>query len=117
MSAKKKLSRGAIAGDTKEVPGSGSTPAADEVCTLTILSHPDPARIGDLARLPELTGRGEIALSRTEPDFVKPGGSDGWPLADPFISRKPATLKGNAGGVLISRSGDGIQVSSDGTPV
>lgn len=111
------MSRGALSGETREVPGQGTTPGSEEVLTLTILSHPDASRVGEVSRLVEASGRGEISLSRTEPDFLKPESRDGWPLADPFISRKPAIFRANAGGVLISRTGDAIQVVADGTPV
>jgi two-component system nitrogen regulation response regulator GlnG len=117
MSGNKKMSRGAIAGETRELPGEGSTPGSEEIATLTILSHPDASRVGERARFSELAGRGEVSISRTEPDFLKPEALDGWPLADPFISRKPAVLRGNAGGVLILRTGDAIQVIADGVPV
>jgi two-component system nitrogen regulation response regulator GlnG len=117
MAAKKKLSRGSLAGDTREVPGESSARGTDEVITLTILGHADPSRIGEVARLPELSGRAEVALSRTEPDFVNPAGGESWPLADPFLSRRPAMLRGSAGGLSLSRAQDAVAVVAGGAPV
>lgn len=60
---------------------------------LTILCHPDPGRIGEIARYAELERAGSASLSRVEPRFCPPGTPDaGTPLDDPFISRRPVTL-------------------------
>ena len=67
------------------------------VFTLTIASHPDLNRIGNMFRL---HGRG-ARLSRLTPDFIAPRGKIGKPLDDPFLSREPIKLKKTANGVLL----------------
>ena len=62
------------------------------VPTLTILGHPDVARVGEQARLPA----GSTEVSRLAPDF---GSTTRFPLADPFLSRR---------GVIIHRGPDRV---------
>lgn len=57
--------------------------------TLTVVSHPDPARVGERVFLFELSRETTVQLSRVQLDFVKPGRGLGKPLADPFLSRDP----------------------------
>jgi two-component system, NtrC family, nitrogen regulation response regulator GlnG len=74
---------------------------AGRTVALTILCHPDPGRIGEVARFAELERAGAASLSRVEPRFCKPGSPDaGAALEDPFISRKPVTLTRLADGRL-----------------
>jgi two-component system nitrogen regulation response regulator GlnG len=54
---------------------------------LTILWHPDPARVGEVAFL-EPGAR----LSRLEPEFQPLGGGTRRPLGDPHLSRKPVRV-------------------------
>ena len=82
---------------------------------LTILHHPMPARVGEEAELQRADNR----VSRTTPDFNAPYAADPWPLADPFISRRPAIIEPTKqGGVTIRRpSADAVEVVADGHAV
>jgi DNA-binding NtrC family response regulator len=71
---------------------------------LTILCHPDPARIGEQAHLHQLAHEGRAVLSRVEPEFRQPGTQPGRPLADPYLSRAP---------LQIERKGDALILSFD----
>lgn len=59
------------------------------VPALTIAWHPTAHRTGERLLLSAVVEGGEVALSRNAPDFLKPVGILGEPLADPFVSRKP----------------------------
>ncbi len=64
---------------------------------LVILWHPDPARVGEEAALPELTVGETVRLSRLEPEFGPPGERAGLrPLAEAHVSRKPLLLVSGA---------------------
>ncbi|WP_224364746.1 sigma 54-interacting transcriptional regulator [Hyalangium versicolor] len=90
-------------------------PTAEEasrpVPALTIVSHPAPQRAGERLLLSTLASGGSVALSRTGPDFVRPGGPLGMPLADTFLSRKPLQFERSAsGGVRLRLEEGGTQV-------
>lgn len=58
---------------------------------LTLLYHPDAARIGETAVLPR--GDGACLLSRLQPVFFQPRGEgQGKPLDDPYLSRSPVEI-------------------------
>lgn len=60
---------------------------------LTILYHPEPARIGEVALPGVAPGTSEILLSRRQPDFCAPRGpAQSRPLADRYLSRSPVRL-------------------------
>ncbi|HEX8433708.1 sigma-54 dependent transcriptional regulator [Archangium sp.] len=83
------------------------------VPALTIVSHPQPQRIGERLLLSEMiaaAGR-TASLSRNAPDFSRPGSLLALPLGDPFISRKPVRLEPGA------RGGVRLLVPEDGTAV
>jgi two-component system, NtrC family, nitrogen regulation response regulator GlnG len=70
----------------------GAERAEVRMLGLTILYHPDLARVGERALLPELAaGRGE-PLARSTPRFAAPGGIGGAGLAEPHLSRTPLWL-------------------------
>lgn len=72
--------------------GRGSTCASREdapALALTILYHPDVGREGDRAVIKVLLPDRPFPLSRTEPAFAPPGSSEGEPLGDEHLSRKP----------------------------
>jgi two-component system, NtrC family, nitrogen regulation response regulator GlnG len=75
-------------------PARGS-PRVDAGVTLTIVGHPDPSRVGEMAAL-EFGPDRRISLSRREPMFAAPG-APGRPLEDPHISRSPVYLSFEAG--------------------
>jgi len=64
--------------------------------------------VGDRLHLPNGAA---IAVSRNEPDFVRPGNTFGAPLGDPFVSRRPIHFGAIAGG------GVRLVVADGGTPV
>jgi two-component system nitrogen regulation response regulator GlnG len=85
---------------------------------LTVLSHPDLARIGDRVFLGELVRGREALLSRQEPRLTAPRAVSGEPLADPFLSRRPVRFEPLPdGGVVLRRDDSPIQVIADGVPV
>jgi DNA-binding NtrC family response regulator len=60
---------------------------------LTLLYHPDPARVGQVAPLFSLAIGGTRKLSRLEPDFAWAGDDAGQPLASPVLSRTPIVIR------------------------
>jgi two-component system nitrogen regulation response regulator GlnG len=81
------------------------------VPALTIISHPIPQRAGERLLLGALDSGGTVAVSRVGPDFTRPGGPLGMPLADTFLSRKPLLFERTANG------GVRLRVDEGGTPV
>ncbi|HEX8823948.1 MAG TPA: sigma-54 dependent transcriptional regulator [Archangium sp.] len=78
---------------------------------LTVVSHPVSQRVGERLLLGALTAGRKVLLSRSAPDFTRPGSLLALPLGDPFISRKPLVLEpGSGGGVRLYVEGDGMQV-------
>ena len=95
---------------TRRGPTSAAPPPRPEsVLTLTILWHPDAARVGEVATL-DRTAR----LSRLEPEFGAPGGRAREPIADAHVSRKPLKLTGAGEDVTIAEGGEAIV---DGVPL
>jgi two-component system nitrogen regulation response regulator GlnG len=87
----------------------GRTPA------LTIISHPDLARVGEIARLDELMTFGRQALSRTTPLFGQPQDRPRWPLVDPCLSqRRPIELLREANGGVRIQIPDAMEARIDG---
>ncbi|AKJ08344.1 two-component system nitrogen regulation response regulator GlnG [Archangium gephyra] len=86
------------------------------VPALTIVSHPQPQRIGERRLLSEMiaaSGR-TASLSRNAPDFARPGSVLALPLGDPFISRKPVQFEPGARGgvrVLVPEDATGVRVA------
>ncbi|MEZ4448444.1 MAG: sigma 54-interacting transcriptional regulator [Nannocystaceae bacterium] len=63
--------------------------------TMTIVGHPDPSRIGEVAAV-EFDARQRVPLSRREPRFAA-AGQPARPLEDPHLSRSPTYLSFEAG--------------------
>jgi two-component system nitrogen regulation response regulator GlnG len=63
---------------------------------LTIIFHPDPARIGQRAVVPQQSGNAPWVLGRRSPDFHGADGQVPLPLDDPHVSRRALqfTLQG-----------------------
>jgi two-component system nitrogen regulation response regulator GlnG len=81
------------------------------VPALTLISHPMPQRAGEQLLLAELARGESVAVSRISPDFVRPGGSQGMPLADLFLSRKPLVFQpAPHGGVRLRLEEGGMRV-------
>lgn len=85
----------------------------DRVPALTLVSHPDSTRIGDLFLFSEARS---VKLSRTSPVFAPPGELEGRPLDDPYISREPIVLKRLPnGGLHIKMAGSRTRLVVSGT--
>ena len=93
--------------------------AAPPELALTVLWHPEAARVGDVAFLGPLE-RASTGLSRLEPELAPALSSDdrgnGAPLTDPHLSRTPLKLRGHAGGARLTPAAGGDAVV-DGTPL
>ena len=75
---------------------------------LSVLYHPDIDRIGECADLGKLANGKPLALSRLRCDFRKlRSGARARPLEDPWLSRKPLTLRRGDGGVHLSVAAGG----------
>lgn len=107
-----------LSAPTPLAPRDWKPPALAAIPALTVLAHPDPARVGERAVLRELAAGEEIALSRLAPCFASPLGGEPRPLADPFVSRRPVVLRAGADNVLdLDRSGSATVVEIDGETV
>ena len=77
--------------------------------TLTVLGHPQAARVGERARLPELARAGGRAeLSRGAPGFAT------GPLLTPSLSRNPLVLRRDRGGLQLDPSATTMACTVDG---
>lgn len=86
--------------------------------TLTVVYHPNLARVGEYCILPQLDGRGVVEVSRLTPGFLVAGSDDAVPLADRYISRRPVRLKGGGqAGLVVEREEDGMPVWVDGQSI
>lgn len=83
------------------------------VLGLTVLWHPDLARVGDRAPLGAPEQRWLRTLSRLEPEFGPPGRAQRQALADDCLSRRPLLLRSGAKGVRLERAGHpgGVEVA------
>ena len=72
----------------------------------TLLYHPDPARLGEMARFPAIGTPWVEPLSRLEPLFAPPGGCSPTPLSDPYLSRSPLEIMARDSGLRL-RAPDG----------
>lgn len=70
---------------------------------LTIIFHPDPARIGETALLPSPAGSRPRVLGRRSPAFSRAAGSPGIPLQEAHVSRQALALEGDAAQLTIRR--------------
>ena len=97
----------------------GSTAAAGalRVPGLTVLYHPDLARIGERTVLAGLTDGGRVELSRNAPELAAPGSEVCRPLAEASLSRTPITLSGEDGEIRVDRGASRTRLTVDGQPV
>ena len=86
---------------------------------LTVLYHPDPGRVGDIAALADLLAGQSVFLSRLAPGFGQPGQVDLAPLGDRYLSRSPIRFSptGEAGTVRVDPGEGRIPVTADGAPL
>ena len=91
--------------------------ASTQLLALTILYHPEAARIGDVATLEPSDAGGELALSRREPGFAGPRDLTGRrPLDDRYLSRSPVRFKRQRGGLSIIPPATGSSLKINGVP-
>lgn len=95
---------------------STSSIIVDAAPALTILWHPDPSRVGNLFYLSELDKSGVIFLSRLSPVFDFYCDSPA-PLADSFLSRKPALELSLQGPNLFLTPSPAAPLALDGVPL
>jgi two-component system nitrogen regulation response regulator GlnG len=106
--------------DTKTRTGSGGhhEVASSTVVGLTILAHSNIRRVGERVALLDLASGREVRLSRLEPAFAAPGEPLRFPLADPYLSRRPLWLLPEAaGGIRLACRDSPNSVVADGEPV
>lgn len=105
--------------DTTRRPGPSALAASGAGCVvLTLLSHPDPRRVGERSALFELGAGRTVELSRHRPRFASPGAPwDDTPLDDPFLSRKPWRLSPAAGGLELTRGQSSTALHLNGKAV
>lgn len=105
--------------ETTRRPFQGEVTADVSVVTLlTLLSHPDPSRIGERAALLDLEQSKAAELSRQTPRFSAPGSP--WndrALNDPYLSRKPWRIQGAEGGIELLRGDSQTALRLNGEPV
>src|SRR5262245_1347601 len=91
--------------------------AAVRVPCLTVLCHPDMARVGDRAVLDALYAGRALALSRDAPTFVDPRGDRAAPRGSRYVSAsKSIELRGRPDGVEV-RPYPGARVSVCDVPL
>jgi DNA-binding NtrC family response regulator len=96
----------------------GRRQAASDLVALTVLGHPNLARLGDRAFLADLSRGREALLSREQPRFAVPGALTGEPLGDPFLSRQPLRFVPlGDGSVQLDASGSRTRLAVEGEPV
>ena len=91
---------------TATTPTRPSEQISRPVPALTLIAHPTPQRAGERLLLGAQAG-GTVKVSRTGPDFLRPGSTLGMPLADTFLSRKPLEFEWLADGGVRLRAGEG----------
>jgi two-component system, NtrC family, nitrogen regulation response regulator GlnG len=92
-----------------------------EVVALTILAHPDVARVGEVAALFGASTGGAKRVSRLEPEFQPANGGQGRPLASAMVSRRPVLIlsirKGAHHALMLDPGKEPARVSVDGVVI
>jgi len=99
---------------TLEPGDEGRAEDVGELACLTIIHHPNAARVGERAFLPGLHGAGTVEVSRVAPRFEPVEGGEGTPLADPFLSRSPLWIALSPDHVHLDRTGTSTRVVVEG---
>lgn len=102
---------------TRRPSAMASSQIEPHVIVLSVLSHPDPHRVGERAALPELGLGRTVELCRSSPHFAQPGTSWDRPLDDPYISRRSWQLAPTDHGLELSRGSSPIDLVLDGVPL
>lgn len=98
-------------------PGSvHSVASVQRVIALTIVAHPDLARVGQRALLSQLAARETVRLSRVEPEFRGATGEP-QPLRDAYLSRDAVALSVDPGGLRVDCRQTSMSISVDGEGV
>jgi two-component system nitrogen regulation response regulator GlnG len=88
------------------------------VLVLTVLSHPDPRRVGERAALPELGLGRRVEVSRGTPRFAPPGSPwDDRSLDDSYLSRKAWSIVPTNDGLVLERGASSIVLHLEGALV
>ncbi|WNG54335.1 sigma-54-dependent Fis family transcriptional regulator [Archangium gephyra] len=88
------------------------------VPALTLISHPATHRVGERLLMEELLGGAKVELSRMAPEFLRPGETQGAPLANGCLSRKPIVFApGEGGRIQLFVEEGGTRVVVGGAPV
>jgi two-component system, NtrC family, nitrogen regulation response regulator GlnG len=96
----------------------GDVAGPETVPVLSILYHPDLARVGERLVLSDLASSPGVLLSRTGPDFVGASRDAGAPLADRNLSRNPIRLSAlEDGGVRVELGECRTRVAVRGAPL
>jgi two-component system nitrogen regulation response regulator GlnG len=74
-------------------------------------------RVGERLRLDALLVGKAVALSRSSPSFVRPGGAPSIPLTDPFLSNEPLVFAPGPEGSIWLDTGAGNRVAIEGAPL
>lgn len=95
-----------------ELSTHGMHPTEPKIPCLTIISHPDAARVGERVVLwQEPEKEGEALLARHQLAFAMPGSTDGRTLDDPYVSRRALRFSAaRFGGIRIDCSESGTRV-------
>ena len=92
--------------------------AADDLwIALTLLGHPDLARVGERAFLGRLAAPVIAHVSRATPELAAPGAKVRAPLGDRSISRRPLVLVGGPDGNVILQIPPEVELRVDGVSV
>lgn len=100
---------------TSDPDGNPQVPAVPRYWCLTLLYHPDPARIGAQFRWPTEPGI-EVSVNRLKPEFTSADGALLRPLESAYISRSPLLLKNTKQGVLLRAVDRGTAFTINGRP-
>ncbi len=90
---------------------------APQVPVLTIIYHPDLARIGERAFLSGLTAGREVRISRREPLFSPANGGEPASLGDEALSRKPIVVTRAGSAFCFDPSGSRTLLAINGSVV
>jgi two-component system nitrogen regulation response regulator GlnG len=90
-----------------------STPPRAKLPCLTILGHPERARIGERAPLKALLLGQAVEVSRAQPSFGRAGSLQQAPLHDRHVSRTPFRVRPAASGLTVEPNGTGLHVGGE----
>lgn len=91
------------------------TPSRGRSLSLTIVLHPFAQRVGQRAHIPQAERGKPVAISRAAPLFAHIGASDGEPLGDDRLSRRPFfVVELPGGGVRVDLAETGTVVMHRG---